>query len=135
MTSLKKIAGKSPALKSPAGTLKTKLHTRTNHFIPFYRARPFAAKHLSGRSKIKNVGLFYTVAAEEILAEILKTASGFVSTKGVTKAGSKRGRIKAENLAKALKKKDSGFYGVVPDRVCGEFVKEHDDDVEETKGE
>jgi hypothetical protein len=101
----------------------TRFHTRAKRLFPFYIADHLFDQHLPGRMLTKNVGMYFTVVAEEVSAALLETSAKYVSTKGVTKSGKRRGRIKASCVAKGLNDKDAMFFGVIPNKVCGEFVK------------
>ena len=49
------------------------------------------------------------------------------------KNGSRKGCIKAQHIAAALNDKRGIFYGVLPVKVSGEFVKEDDEPESEPK--
>ena len=113
-------SSQNPSAKKKRNT--TRLHNRAERIIPFFAAEPLINKHLPGKMKTRNVGLYYTVAAEEVIIELLETAASFVQNTGINKKGGRKGRIKAEHIAKALNKKGTSLHGVLPSNVSGEFI-------------
>ena len=104
----------------------SRLHTRANRSVPFFVAEPLIKKHMPDKMRTQHISLYFTVPAEEMLIDLLERSSKYVPDKGVTKKGKRKGRIKAEHIAKALADKSAPFYGVLPEKVAGEFVKDEE---------
>jgi len=102
----------------------SRLHTRANRSVPFFVADPLIKQYLPDKMRTQNINAYFTVAAEEMLVDLLQRAGRHVQTKGVTKNGRRKGRLKASHIAKALADKQAPYYGVLPERVAGEFVKD-----------